>query len=155
MRLNLRIDFDETKVPVSYANVQSGVANLSARRRRHPNKKVFRPKRGLLLVWASTEFRSDLNYGPDGVCCLVHGDDHALLIWSTRPRLEVISSCTKDQPAAPVVNFVLRHSVLDRERCRKTFFPFRSRLTSQRLKYRSRWKQECSTWPDERAGTDI
>ena len=43
MRLYLRIDFDETKVPVSYASVQSGVANLSARRRRHPNKKVFRP----------------------------------------------------------------------------------------------------------------
>ena len=38
--------------------------------------------------------------------------------------------------------FVLRHSGLELGRCRKTFFPFRSRLSPQRLKYRSRWMQE-------------
>ena len=49
----------------------------------------------------------------------------------------------RSEPATSVENFVLRHSGLEQEGgCRKTFFPFRSRLSPQRLKYRSRWRQE-------------
>ena len=43
--------------------------------------------------------------------------------------------------ATSVAIFVLRHSSSG-EGCRKTFSPFRSRLSPQRLKYRSRWRQE-------------
>ena len=48
----------------------------------------------------------------------------------------------RSEPAASVVNFVLRHSGLERGGYRKTFSPFRSRFAPQRLKYRSRWRQE-------------
>ena len=48
----------------------------------------------------------------------------------------------RSEPAASVVNFVLRHSGLERGVYRKTFSPFRSRFAPQRLKYRSRWRQE-------------
>ena len=44
--------------------------------------------------------------------------------------------------SAAWINFVLRHSGLEGGGYRKTFSPFRSRFTPQRLKYRSRWRQE-------------
>ena len=48
----------------------------------------------------------------------------------------------RDEPAASVVNFVLRHSRPGAEgRYRKTFFPFRSGFAPQWLTYRSRWRQ--------------
>ena len=55
-------------------------------------------------------------------------------------KLHLLAS--RSEPAASVVNFVLRHSGLERGRYRKTFSTFRSRFAPQRLKYRSRWRQE-------------
>ena len=42
----------------------------------------------------------------------------------SRPRLGVASFCTESEPAAPVVNFVLRHSGLEREEMTKDILPF-------------------------------
>ena len=95
---------------VIYASVESGVASFSAPRRRHPYEDVFRqrapqqeirirdpPKRRLLLVWASIGCQSDVVGGSDGVCWVDHGDDRPLLIWRSRPRFEVVSSCTEER----------------------------------------------------------
>ena len=62
------------------------------------------------------------------------------------PRLEIASSCTEKRSNS--VGGELRFAA-QRPRaggvCRRTFSPFRSRLAPQRLKYRSRWKQEEPT----------
>ena len=110
MGLNPRFGVDEINVAVSYASVESGVASFSAPRRRHPYEDGFRqrapqqeirirdpPERRLLLVWASIGCRSDVVSGSDGVCWLEHGDDRPLFIWRSRPRLEVVSSCTEER----------------------------------------------------------
>ena len=61
----------------------------------------------------------------------------------------------RSEPAASVVNFVLRHSGLEREGYRTTFSPLRSRFAPQRLKYRSRWRQEGLNLARPRGGASL
>ena len=61
----------------------------------------------------------------------------------SRPHLEVASSCTESEPTTSVVNFILRHSGLERgQDVERDSHLSALDLPPQRLKYRSRWRQE-------------